>query len=264
MSPSVMPIGAFELAMATLFIVAAGVLSLALSLGLTRSLIVATIRTYAQLLALGIALRWVFQNESPILISGILLAMILASVRVLLGRVKTGPPGLFAPAFWGMFVSATTVTFAVTALIVQVKPWYRAQYVLPIAGMILGNAMTGISLALERSFSDMERRVDEVWMQIALGAGPWEAALPSIRTALTAGLIPTINSMCAVGIVSIPGMMTGQILSGVDPEIAARYQIVVMLMLSAATAIGSMLAVLFAFGKAFDADGRYVSGRNAI
>ncbi len=149
-------------------------------------------------------------------------------------------------------------TLAVTELIIRVHPWYNPQYVLPIAGMVLGNSMTGISLALERLFGDLGRRSDEVRMLLALGASPWEASLPSIRAALTAGLIPTINAMNAVGIVSIPGMMTGQIIAGANPGKAARYQIVVMLMLSAATAIGSMMAVALAYHKSFDREARFV------
>ncbi len=93
---------------------------------------------------------------------------------------------------------------------------------------------------------------------LAMGASPWEASLTSIRTALTAGLIPILNSMSAVGIVFIPGMMTGQVLAGADPQIAARYQIVVMLMLSAATSLGAMISVLLAYRRAFDDEERLI------
>ncbi len=259
MNTGALPIGYPELALATCFICAAGALSAALSLGLGKQLAIGTVRTYFQLLALGIVLRWVFIHQAPGLVIGILILMTAAAANILLGRVKSAPTHLFSSAFWSVLVSGITVTFAVTQLIIHVHPWYRAQYVLPIAGMIFGNSMTGVALALERIFGDLKQRSDEVWTYLALGATPWEAALPSVRTALAAALIPTINSMSAVGIVSIPGMMTGQILSGADPETAAKYQVVVMLMLSAATAIGSMLAVLFAFRRAFDAEGRLIS-----
>jgi len=244
MTSGVTPIGTFELFLATAFVAVAGALSIALSLGIGRSLAVATVRTYVQLLALGIVLRWVFRVDTPLLVLFVLFVMMLSASHILLERVRSGPPKLWSSAFVSIFISGATVTFAVTALVIGVRPWHKAQYVLPIAGMILGNSMTGISLALERLFSELRRRSDEVWVRIALGATPWESALPAIRACLTAALIPTINSMNAVGIVSIPGMMTGQILSGTDPALAARYQIVVMLMLSAATALGAMLAVL--------------------
>lgn len=258
MTNGVAPIGTFELFLATAFVAVAGALSIALSLGIGRSLALATVRTYVQLLALGIVLRWVFRVDTPMLVLFALFVMMLSASHILLERVRSGPPGLWSSAFVSIFISGATVTFAVTALIIGVRPWHKAQYVLPIAGMILGNSMTGISLALERLFSELRRRSDEVWVRIALGATPWESALPAIRACLTAALIPTINSMNAVGIVSIPGMMTGQILSGTDPALAARYQIVVMLMLSAATALGAMMAVLLAYRRAYSSDGRLV------
>jgi len=244
--------------MAAVFLLFAGSLSWMLTLGLGRSLTVGAVRTYLQLLALGIVLRWVFANQSPALVVLLLMVMMLIAAHTLLGRVRSRPKGLFLPSLLSIVVSGLTVTLAVTELIIRVHPWYNPQYVLPIAGMVLGNSMTGISLALERLFGDLGRRSDEVRMLLALGASPWEASLPSIRAALTAGLIPTINAMNAVGIVSIPGMMTGQIIAGANPGMAARYQIVVMLMLSAATAIGSMMAVALAYHKSFDREARFV------
>ncbi len=251
-------IGVLDLALATGFIVVAGVLSLLLHLGVVRSLLVGTVRTFVQLLALGFVLRWVFEVNSVWIVLGGLLIMLGFATQTLLTRVKSRPPRVLSSAFAAIFISCLTVTFAVTGIVLRVDPWYEARYVLPIAGMILGNSMTGISIALERLFSDLRRRDQEVWTMLAMGASPWEASLTSIRTALTAGLIPIINSMSAVGIVFIPGMMTGQVLAGADPQIAARYQIVVMLMLSAATSLGAMISVLLAYRRAFDDEERLI------
>jgi len=104
----------------------------------------------------------------------------------------------------------------------------------------------------------MDSRSDELLAMTALGATPWEAAYPSVRTALRAGLIPAINSMAAAGLVFIPGMMTGQILAGADPLEATKYQIVVMLMVAAAEVVGAVLAVLMAYGKRFSAEGVFL------
>lgn len=254
----VQPINAVELALAATFLLFAGGISWALTLGLGKSLLIGAVRTYLQLIALGIVLRWVFANDTPLVIVPFLGVMILIAAQILLGRVKSGPHGLFLPALISISTSGLTVILAVTSLIIHVHPWYSPQYLLPIAGMVLGNSMTGISLALERLFGDLKQRSEEVQVLLALGASPWEACLSSIRSALTAGLIPTINAMNAVGIVSIPGMMTGQIIAGADPGMAARYQIVVMLMLSAATAIGSILSVVLSYRKAFDHDDRFI------
>lgn len=254
----VIVIGIPQLLLATLFVVFVGVLSIRLSLGITRDLAIATVRTYVQLFALGFVLRWVFGIDSPWLVIGLLVVMVLVASRIVVKRSPDAPGGIFVSSAFSMGLTGFIVTFAVTGLIVQVEPWYEPRYVIPIAGMVLGNSMTGIALALERVFADLDARSGEVLALTALGASPWEAAHSSVRDALRAGLIPTINSMAAAGIVFIPGMMTGQILAGADPVTATGYQIVVMLMVAAATALGSVLAVLFAYRRRFTHHGVFL------
>ncbi|MDM8557946.1 iron export ABC transporter permease subunit FetB [Candidatus Parabeggiatoa sp. HSG14] len=257
MSTGTINIGWLELFLATLFIVGAGVVSIAMSLGLLRSLIIATLRTYLQLIALGFALTWIFRAHSVWIVLGVFLFMMLMTAQILLKRITHKPPNLYLSTFIAVFLSGVVVTFSVTGLIIQVEPWYDPRYVLTIGGMILGNSMNGIALALERLFDDMKKRAAEVNQALAFGGTPWEASLPSIRVALNAGLTPTINSMSAVGLVSIPGMMTGQLLANADPIEAAKYQIVVMLMVSAATALGSMCSVYLVYKRAFDNEWRF-------
>lgn len=254
----VVAIGLPQLALAVVFMLVVGAISLRLALGVERELALATVRTYVQLIALGLVLRWVFGIDSPWLVIGLVLFMIAAAAVTIVRRAPDAPRGILGSSFLSMLLTGFTVTFAVTGLIVQVDPWYRAQYVIPIAGMVLGNSMNGISLALERTFADMDTRAEEILTLTALGATPWEAAGDMVRTALRAGLIPTINAMAAAGIVFIPGMMTGQVLAGADPLAAAYYQVVVMLMVSAATALGSVLAVLWSYRRRFSAEGVYL------
>ncbi len=254
----VIAIGWWELALATGFVIVAGIISWRLSLGLEKDLALATVRTYLQLLALGLVLRWVFANDTWWLVLGLLGVMTLVAARIIVRRSPDAPPGVMTSSFVSMALTGLIVTFSVTGLIIQVEPWYRAQYVIPIAGMVLGNSMTGIALALERVFADMDARADELLALTALGASPWEASIGSIRTAMRAGMIPTINSMAAAGIVFIPGMMTGQILAGVDPLKATGYQIVVMLMVAAATAVGSVLSLLLTYRRRFSAEGVFL------
>lgn len=254
----VVVIGWPQLLLATGFVVFVGLLSLKLSLGITRDLAIATVRTYVQLIALGFVLRWVFGIDSPWLVVGLVALMVLVAAQIILKRSPDAPPGIFTSSALSMALTGFTVTFAVTGLVVQVQPWYEPRYVIPIAGMVLGNSMTGIALALERVFSDMDARTDEILALTALGATPWEAAYPSIRDSLRAGLIPTINAMAAVGIVFIPGMMAGQILAGADPVTATGYQIVVMLMVAAATALGSVTSLLLTYHRRFSAHGVFL------
>ncbi len=254
----VIAIGWPQLALATLFVVFVGIVSIRLSLGLERDLAVATARTYVQLLALGLVLRWVFGISSPWLTLGMMAVMVLAAANIVVRRSPDAPPGIFGSSALAMGLTGFIVTFAVTGLIVQVQPWYEPRYVIPLAGMVIGNSMTGIALALERTFSDLDAGSDEVLALLALGATPWEAAHKSVRGALRAGLLPTISSMAAVGIVFIPGMMAGQILAGADPVTATGYQIVVMLMVAAATALGSVVAVGLTYKRRFTEDGIFL------
>ncbi|MHB1016714.1 MAG: ABC transporter permease [Coriobacteriia bacterium] len=254
----VVVIGWPQLLLAAGFMVLVGIISIRLSLGIEKDLAIATVRTYVQLFILGLTLRWVFSVDSPWLVLGMMVLMVLAAARTIVRRAPDAPPGVFGSSVVSMALTGFIVTFAVTGLVVQVEPWYRAQYVIPLAGMVLGNSMTGIALALERVFADLDARAEELVALVALGATPWEAAAPSARTAISAALIPTINSMAAAGIVFIPGMMTGQILAGADPLAASGYQIVVMLMVAAATAIGSVAAVMLTFHRRFSKDGVYL------
>ena len=254
----VVAIGIPQLLLSTGFVVVVGIISLRLALGLEKDLAIATVRTYLQLIALGLVLRWVFGVDSWLLVIAILVFMMAAAAQTIIKRAPDAPRGILGSSMLTMLLTGFTVTFAVTGLVVQVEPWYEARYVIPIAGMVLGNSMNGIALALERTFADLDARADEVLALVALGATPWEAAAPSVRVAIRAGLIPTINAMAAAGIVFIPGMMTGQVLAGADPLAASFYQIVIMLMVSAATAIGAVLAVMLSFRRRFSAEGVYL------
>lgn len=254
----VVTIGWVQLVLATGLVVLVGALSWRLHLGLEKDLAVATVRTYAQLFLLGFVLRWVFGVDSAALVIGIMLLMIGMAAVTILQRAPDAPRGILGSSFVSMLVTGFSVTFIVTALIVRVEPWYAPRYVIPIAGMVLGNSMNGIALALERTYADLDARCGQILALTALGATPWEAGGESVRTGIRAGLIPTINSMATVGVVFIPGMMTGQIIAGADPIDATAYQIVVMLMVSAATAIGAVLTVLLSFRKRFTDDGVYM------
>jgi putative ABC transport system permease protein len=118
-----------------------GVVSIRLSLGIEKSLAVATLRTYVQLFILGLVLRWVFGIDSPWLVLALLLVMVAAAARTIVRRAPDAPRGIFGSSFVSMLLTGFIVTFAVTGLVVQVEPWYRAQYVIPIAGMVLGNSI---------------------------------------------------------------------------------------------------------------------------
>ncbi|CCH49812.1 ABC transporter permease [Pseudodesulfovibrio piezophilus] len=237
----IIEIGPYQLALCLGFVLLAGGTSLYHKLGLGKDLIIGTVRTFAQLFLMGFVLKFVFALQASWLVLLIFSIMIAAAVHIIKGRVREQTIPFVLPTYIAMFVSYTLVTFLVTGVIVGARPWWTPQYFIPLAGMIVGNSMTAISISLDRLFSDLKIRRAEVEMRLTLGADYREASQDILRDSVRAGMIPSINSLMAVGLVSLPGMMTGQILSGTDPLIAIRYQIVVMLMIVASTSLGVLL-----------------------
>ncbi len=231
----------FQLFLCLLFVVIAGIGSALLKLGLEKDLAWGTVRTFAQLFMMGYVLRFIFQLNNVVLILLLYAFMIFWAAQAVRGRVQEDRVAFFIPTFLSMIASYMLVSILVTAVIVQVKPWYTPQYFIPLGGMIIGNAMNAITLALDRMFSDFRRQRDEIELALSLGASYQEASHSATRDAIKAGMIPSINALMTVGLVSLPGMMTGQILAGSDPLVAIKYQIIVMLMIVAATAIGSVM-----------------------
>jgi putative ABC transport system permease protein len=235
-----------QLAIATLLIIAAGVVSLALRLGVERRLGVAALRTVIQLGLLGLVLEQIFALRNPVLVVGLLVLMTAFAAREAVGRASRHYRGIVVDAWLTMAATCLVVGGMVTQVVVGVEPWYEPQYVIPLVGMILGNSLTGISLCLDRFMDHLEVRSAEVELRIAFGANRRQALAGPLRDAVRTGMIPIINAMAAAGIVSLPGMMTGQILAGSPPLQAVAYQIVVMFMIAAAVALGAMLVVVLA------------------
>ncbi|MBI9080321.1 MAG: iron export ABC transporter permease subunit FetB [Pseudodesulfovibrio sp.] len=241
MTPSIIEITPLQLMLCFGFVLLAGITSMVNRLGLERDLLVGTIRTFAQLFLVGYVLKFVFEINVSWLVLLMFVVMVAAAVHIIRGRVKERSVSFLLPTFISMLVTYTLISALVTGVIVGAKPWWTPQYFIPLAGMIVGNSMTAISISLDRLFSDLKARRSEVEMMLALGADYREASQDVLRGAIKAAMIPSINSLMAVGLVSLPGMMTGQILSGVDPLVAIRYQVVVMLMLVASTSMGAFL-----------------------
>ena len=230
-----------QLFLCLLFVLLAGLGSFMLKLKLEKDLAWGTVRTFAQLFIMGYILKFIFQLNNVVFILLLYTFMIFWAAHAVRGRVKEDSVRFFVPTFVSMVASYMLVSILVTVVIVQVKPWYTPQYFIPLGGMIIGNAMNAITIALDRLFSDLRQHRAEIELSLSLGASYQEATHSVMRDAVKAGMIPSINALMTVGLVSLPGMMTGQILAGTDPLIATKYQIVVMLIIVAATAIGSVL-----------------------
>jgi putative ABC transport system permease protein len=173
-----------------------------------------------------------------------LLVMLVAATVTITGRHRTQRRTVGVIAGLAMLVGAGLTLAYVELLVVRVTPWYDPRYLIPLFGMIVGNAMNGAALAAERLASEMSARRAEVEAHLALGASPAEAAAEPVRLALRAALLPAVNSLMVVGLVTLPGMMTGQILAGASPLLAVRYQVVVVFMLAGAVALTSVIVAL--------------------
>ena len=222
------------------------VISIRLPLGLERDLVIGALRTMIQLYAVGFILAWVFAAARWYWVVLILAAMTAVATQAAMSRLGKPLPGGGWIAGVALTISTAATLAYVIGVVVQVHPWYEPQYIIPIAGMILGNSMTSAALAGDRLQGDLRARADEVETRLALGFSGREAVQPMVRAALRAAMIPTVNGMMTVGLVQLPGMMTGQILAGSSPLVAIRYQIVVVFMQAAATALGSLLFVRLA------------------
>lgn len=248
-----LPIDLPHLALSAVLVLAAGLVSIALRLGIEKKLAIASLRTVVQLLLVGYVLGWVFALRQPFVVLALLTLMIAAASRAAVGRSTRRYRGVHLVSFVTLALTSLATTLATTELIIDVSPWWRPQYLVPLLGMVLGNALNGISLCLDDLLASLADQRAKVEAELALGASRWEAARDPLRQAIRRGLIPMINSMTVVGIVSLPGMMTGQILEGADPSSAVRYQIVMMFMLAGATALGCMLLALVTYRRLFNA-----------
>lgn len=191
-------------------------------------------RMLVQLMAVGYVLVYIFNAESALLISGILTIMIFVSSWIALRTVKEHRSALYPLAIISIALGGGSVLALITLAVLKLEPWYTPHYIIPIAGMIFAASMNSVSIAVERMVTEVKR----------------DESYTSARTiALRAALIPNTNVLFAVGIVSLPGMMTGQILSGTSPLIAARYQIMVMCMMYAAAGLSASLFLLLLKSK---------------
>ena len=236
-----------DLALASVLLIIPAAISLGLKLGLEKTLAIAAIRTVAQLALLGLILEWVFSAHRWYYVLPMLGVMLFFAARAAIQRSSRRIPGAYIAAFGALTLSASVTTFSMTEVVIGVDTWYEPQYVIPLMGMLLGNGLTGISLSLDRMLSDLTTERRAVEARLALGASLWRACLPFVREGVRNGMIPIINSMMIVGLVSLPGMMTGQILAGVPPATAVSYQILIMFMIAAATALGVIMLCLLAF-----------------
>lgn len=200
--------------------------------GITREkeILISTIRMTLQLILTGYILVYVFSNASPLYTIIILAIMEIFAIYTIIKemKIKISKPLKKAIAVSMLFGTSSTIVYFLF-VVINISPWYDPRYFIPIAGMLIGNSMTGISLGLTTLVEEMYSQRNLVESALMLGATPKMASKQIVNNAFDSAILPTINSMLGVGIVFLPGMMTGQILSGISPLIAIQYQIAIML-----------------------------------
>jgi UDP-glucose/iron transport system permease protein len=243
---SLIELSAIDLVLASLLVLINGVISVVFGLRLERSLAIAAVRMTVQLGAVGFVLAFVFAQTSPWWTMLIALVMVAVAGYELMQRQERGFRDWWAYGLGNLtllLVGGLATLYAV-AVVIGPSPWYAPRYIIPILGMVLGNTLTGVSLALQTLTEGAERERAAIEARIALGASRFEAFSSVLQRSMRTAMTPLLNTMAVAGIVTLPGMMTGQILAGADPVEAAKYQIMIMFVLAGAAGLGALLAGL--------------------
>ncbi len=248
-------INVYDMALIYLLVLVPLFIMLKLKLGLIKETLIAVLRMTVQLALVGLYLGVIFKLNSLFLnIAWILVMLTVANVSILKQSGLTIRK-LFPMTFLATAIGVALVTTVLVVIVISPLPLYDARYLIPIAGMVMGNCMRSNVITLERFYSGIRRNEKEFITYQLLGASLPEATRPYMRSALRAAAGPMLATMATLGIVSLPGMMTGQILGGSAPTVAIKYQIGIMLCIFCAMLTASTLSVVFTRKIAFDAYG---------
>lgn len=243
-----------DLSISAGFVALLAVITNRMRLDISGQIISGALRAFLQLSLVGLALKFIFESSSPLWISVISIIMLLAASSEVYGRQRKKHDGLagFAMGALPLMASSFTMTILALVIIIRIKPWYTPQYAIPMLGMLLGNTMTGIALGLDRLSTGAWEKKDEIEARLMLGHRASEAISEIKKDSIRSALIPIINSMSVAGLVSLPGMMTGQILGGNPPMEAVKYQILIIFLIACASGFGVIMAVHASASRLFD------------
>lgn len=255
MNQTVLDLPVLNLTIAYVFVLILLVIFRARGIRRERQILIATLRMTVQLTLMGYVLMYIFQHPSWYYTLAMLLIMLAFAVYNAVKRIKLP----MSRALKKLMCFSMVIGFAVTAVffllvVLQITPWYHPQYCIPISGMIIGNSMTGIALGANSLTSSMQEQRERIENSLMLGATPAAATREIVNNAFDSAILPTMNNMLTMGIVSLPGMMTGQILSGTFPLTAIKYQIGIMLAILGCTALTVVSFVTLGYRTFFHAD----------
>lgn len=250
-----------ELALASLLILISAAVSLWLKLGLTRRILISAIRAVVQLSIVGLLLKWIFAANQWYWVVLIIIVMTVMAGFSARSRGSYVYRGLTRDALSSVWCASWLTTAVGLYAVLHIEPWYSPQYVIPILGMVLGNCLTAVALCLDRLTQDLRQQQAQVEVMLSMGATGWEAYRDTARAAVVAGMLPTINQLSVVGLVSLPGMITGQILAGASPDQAIRFQLLTMFLICAGSASGCLLCAVLVYRHVFNRCWQFCSWR---
>lgn len=225
-------------------------LSWRLRLNQEKAVAWASVRMTTQLVLLGAVLHWVFAGPSLWVFLWVGVATV-AAAQAASSRIQKPYPRMKVDLLASLIAGAWGVVVYGLVLVVGPQPWHTPQFLVPLLGMVLGNMLNGLSLGLDHFLNTCRSHRTEMETALALGATRWEAASPFVRASLRTAMVPILNAMTVAGLVSLPGMMTGQILAGAPVAQAVAFQIVILLLVLMATFLGSAVALGLAFRRLF-------------
>lgn len=246
------------LVIACLMVAIAAGISIMMRLGVAKSLMWATARSLIQLLVMGYILAFVIRSQNVWYVLALIMVMVLAATQITMSRATGVPKGLVGLVLLSLAVTIVLMLAITAEAIVRPKPWYAPQLIIPLTGMLLGNTVSALALGLSRFFESMRERYAEVNTMLALGANPWEAAKPSIMSSIRLGMLPSIAMLASSGIVTIPGMMSGQVIAGKSPIMAAKYQFVILAAVAALTLVADSVILALIYKRCFISYDRYL------
>ncbi|HAJ92487.1 MAG TPA: iron export ABC transporter permease subunit FetB [Gammaproteobacteria bacterium] len=243
-----------DLVIAAGLVLVLALLSIRLHSNISKQLVIAAVRTAVQLTLIGLVLKTLFANASLGWVTLLAFVMLLIAGREVMMRQERRFRGWwgYAAGTLSMFLSSFAITLFALIVILGEDPWYAPQYAIPLLGMLLGNTMSGIAIAMDRLTHAAWEQRDIIEARLMLGERGDAAISDYRRQAVRSGMIPIINAMAAAGVVSLPGMMTGQILAGAPPVEAVKYQILIMFLIAAGTGLGTLVAVSIGSKRLFD------------
>ena len=243
----------FNLALAYVFVIMLLLIVKIKGIKKERQIFIASIRMTLQLLIAGYILTYVFEHKHPLSTIFIIGLMEMFAVFTIIKRLKKdSPPAIKKVIIISMLTGTILSIIYFVFIVIEVSPWYEPRYFIPIAGMVIGNSMTGISLGVNKLLNDMVSQKHVVESSLMLGATPYDACRDIVNDSFESAIIPSLNSMLGMGIIFLPGMMTGQILAGITPVTAIKYQIAIMLGITGSVSLTVIVFVQLAYRTFFN------------